>query len=233
MIKKIILISTAAMAVVFSGCSSIEQVNPTPSEYKNELSYEHQLIIEREVDNRTKAIKIQAELDAKHKYEKVIANWKKEIKYFEMGKYAIQKGYVTQPMIVPIVNDNGTVTIHNMGCKIQKPLDAEAFIDYYSKDESLLQKHTVLEQAMENSSNGFGVSLPMQSSQEDSTVSTFEEASVKEIIVPFQKTYKNTAILNDYALNYTVKDNVFLVSFKSEQEKSDFCTKSGICEVAQ
>lgn len=225
------LIIMSAGVILFIGCSaSQEQVNPTPSEYKDGYSYEQQLIIEREVENRTKAIKVQVELDAKARYERVIANWKKEIKYFEMGKYAIEKGYVTNPLIVPIVNENGTVTIHNLGCKIQKPLDANAFIDYYSKDESILQKHTVLEQEMSTQVVVSGISLPLQNNKPDVQVTTFKDKSEKEVVVPFKKSYKNTAILNDYALNFTVKDEDFLVAFKSQEEYAQFCAKSGICE---
>lgn len=228
---KIKLMILSVVGLMFIGCSSSqEQVNPTPSEYKDGLSYEQQLIIENEVEKRSKAIKLQAELDAKNKYERVIANWKKEIKYFEMGKYAIEKGYVTNPMIVPIVNENGTVTIHNMGCKIQKPLDANDFIDYYSKDESLLQKHTVLEQDFSTHTLVAGVSLPMQTNKPDMHIATMAQESEKEVVIPFKKTYKNTSLLNDYALNYTVKDEDFLVSFKNQDEYMQFCEKSGICE---
>lgn len=215
--------------IIFSGCSSKEQANALPNQYTDlnkEKEYEDmkKKIIE---ENRDKWIN-----EGFNKAKKILTNYASKIKSYEVGKYAMRKGYVTYPQIVA-VEENGQVSVQNFGCEIKKELSIDEIMTIFANDG--LQTSTVYNpsSASNNSTlnsnssdvSAVGVDYTMGGNKTVQTTSELNNLIEKS----FQNSFKNKEILDNYSVSYIRSGGELIASFKSDQEYSNFCQMTSIC----
>lgn len=227
-----LILLSSLMVLLLSGCSSKEQVNSLPNDYTNlskEKDYE---------DMKKKIIEENRDIWVKEGFDKakrIIEKYAQKIKSYEVGKYALRKGYVTYPQIVPI-EVNGVVTIENMGCELKKELSVDEIMTIYANDS--LKTTTNNYDALSPTSSFDGNDVPNTSSitaiNNDyntnnnfiETTQSFNESFEKA----FQLSYKNKEQLDKYNVSYLKSGGELIATFKNKNEYSSFCQMSEICK---
>lgn len=215
------------MVLSFNGCSSKEQVNSLPNEYTNlskEKEYEDmkKKIIE---ENREKWVN-----EGFVKAKKILEKYAQKIKSYEVGKYALRKGYVTYPQIIQ-VEENGVVKIENMGCEIKKELSIDEIMTLYANDSlktSTTAGYDVGGVEINSTSNLVSAVNNNYNTNNNFLESTqsFNDSFDKN----FQLTYKNKEQLDKYNVSYLKSGGELVATFKNKDEFNSFCKMSEICK---
>lgn len=227
--KTRLILFSSLIILLLTGCSSKEQVNSLPNDYTNlskEKDYE---------DMKKKIIEENRDIWVKEGFDKakrIIEKYAQKIKSYEVGKYALRKGYVTYPQIVPI-EVNGIVTIENMGCELKKELSVDEIMTIYANDSL---KTTTTNYDIINSS--FGGNSASSSSitainNDYNTNSNFIETTQsfnESFEKAFQLSYKNKEQLDKYNVSYLKSGGELIATFKNKNEFNSFCQMSEICK---
>lgn len=213
-------------AILLSGCSSKEQVNPMPNEQidlSKEKTYKdmEKKIIE---ENREKWIEIGFE-----RAKKSLEKYKDKINSYEVGKYALRKGYVTYPQIVA-VEDGGQVSIQNFGCEIKKELNIEEIMTIFANDTLKTSTMPTLSGYGSFNNNG-GDQVGVTSTNYATNNSTIENSNSfnDSYEKRFSNSYKNKEALDKYNVAYLKSGSELVAKFKNNNEYSSFCKMSNIC----
>jgi hypothetical protein len=210
-----------------TGCSSKQQVNSLPNEYTNlskEKEYEdmRKKIIE---ENKEKWVN-----EGFNKAKKIVEKYAQKIKSYEVGKYALRKGYVTYPQIIPI-EENGIVRIENMGCELKKELSVDEIMTIYANDSlktgttssfGVSVNDGILNDSYVSSVNNEYIS----NNQQIESVQSFNESFEKT----FQLSYRNKEQLDKYNVSYFKSGGDLTATFKNKNDYATFCQMSDICK---
>ena len=226
--KKITVILSMFSILIFSGCSSKQQVNALPNgqiDLMQEKTYED---IKKRIisENKDKWVAIGFE-----RAKKSLEKYKDKINSYEVGKYALRKGYVTYPQILS-VEENGQVSIQNFGCEIRKELSIDEIMTIFANDSLQVNNSNAIPSYGNINSkgdfDGVGVIETSYSTNNKTIESTseFNEAFEKR----FMNSFKNKEQLDKYNVSYLRSGAELIANFKNNQEYSNFCQMSEICK---
>lgn len=219
-------------AVLFSGCTSVHQVNPTPEQQvgtktsaaEDEFNKERQI---QEAYNKGMREGISKGHD--QAVSIITKEYLPYIKRLEAGKYAVRKGYITPPEVMVLQGSDGTLSYRTTGCKIEKELDVN---DIFKKFGSSV--------VISNSSSKLGDDKAMQPSAADESyrisyrdsvsIPTMRPGSQSEIMTKnISKTAANKLVLDEYNIRYSEIDGEYVASFATKEEMEGFCGQFRIC----
>lgn len=223
---KLIISSFLVSIILFTGCSSKEQINSLPSEQIDLVREKNYKDMEKKIveENREKWIEIGFE-----RAKKSLEKYKEKINSYEVGKYALRKGYVTYPQIVA-VEDGGQVSIQNFGCEIKKELSIDEIMTIFANDT--LQTTSFASPSLSYGNTGgidqissVSADYVSNNSRIEST-SSFNESYEKR----FLNSFKNKEQLDKYNVAYLRSSGELIAKFKNNEDFSSFCKMSDICK---
>ena len=150
--------------------------------------------------------------------KKVLKNYKENIRAYEIGKYLIERRYLTYPQVWQ-VREGNSVRLVVTPARIEKELNIDELFDrfgsdipeYPKKDEQLPQDKEKLN-SVYIADRDVPQDLPDSASRDDRIVT-----------MKVRKTYRNREILDRANLVYQDAGNYYKVMFFSSNEKRDFC----------
>lgn len=165
--------------------------------------------------------------DAFIESKKILAQYKNEIKAFEIGKYLVRNGYITYPKVWQRVDSNGDIKIEIQPSRIEKELN---IADIFTKFGSI----PTAPYAEKAESNPLHAKNSVYSATRDNFSSTPKKASANQDIVTIsmENTGTNEEIVRRANLVYSVDkpNNRIKVMFFNRTEKNNFCSQYQICE---
>ncbi|MBR8466476.1 hypothetical protein KDE13_09030 [Campylobacter sp. faydin G-140] len=160
--------------------------------------------------------------------KKILAKYKNEIRAYEVGKYFLQKGYVTYPKVWQRFDENGNVKIEIQPSRIEKELN---IADIFSKFNTLPTNpnpETVTNNPLEARNSVY-------TGTRDSRVGSIPKKADnnQEIVtISIENTGRNEDILKTANLVYSVDkpNDRIKVMFFNRSEKDNFCEQYKICK---
>ena len=239
--KKIINLTIAGALFVITGCSSKHEINRVPSNVDS-LSYVKQVEFERgyqkaQDENREKWINI-----GFSRAKDIIRQWGNKIKSYEAGKYALQRGLVTNPELVFIDNADGTTTVKSVGCKVAKVLSPDDIIDLYKNTQVPNKLSINMNKANSNKTGNYSSNnsdgnyaknkvrlIDQYKYNNNKNYITNVNSINKTVYKNFKKTATNKSILSQFGISCNSTEFNYQCNFKNKETMQDFCTKSRLC----
>lgn len=216
------VIAIALLSLLFSGCSSLHQTNDLPNKDEESIFIEklRKDMYDKGYNQAQHDLKNQIDL----KYRKIIEEYREDFLKLELGKFAIKKGYITFPEML-IQNIDGTIIIDSLGCKVQKPLNTNEIIDFYTNSNSMIRSTDFSKNTTKNNDENNAIWI---SSNENNKMKTLNEVK-NEVSLYLPKNYRTQEILKIYNLDFNTEDETYIVNFKNDKEKKEFCSITEIC----
>lgn len=231
MMKKIIG-SVFFGAILFTGCTSVHQVNPTPEQQagakistaEDEFNRERQI---KEAYNKGMREGISKGHD--QAVSIITKEYLPYIKRLEAGKYAVRKGYITPPEVMIFQAQDGTLSYRTTGCKIEKELDVNEIFKKFGSSVVISSSSSKF-----SDDKTVEASIPDESyriSYRDSvSIPTMRPGSQSEIMTKnISKTAANKLVLDEYNIRYSEIDGEYVASFATKEEMEGFCGQFRIC----
>lgn len=218
--------------VLFSGCTSVHQVNPTPEQQigtktsvvEDEFNKERQI---QEAYNKGMREGIFKGHD--QAVSIITKEYLPYIKRLEAGKYAVRKGYITPPEVMVLQGSDGTLSYRTTGCKIEKELDVN---DIFKKfGSSVVISNSSAMSVNEKTADQSAADESYRISYRDSvSIPTMRPGSQSEIMTKnISKTAANKLVLDEYNIRYSEIDGGYVASFATKEEMEGFCGQFRIC----
>lgn len=165
--------------------------------------------------------------DAFEEAKKILAKYKNEIRAYEVGKYFMQKGYITYPKVWQRVDSDGNVKIEIQPSKIEKQLNISEIFTKFNTLPTNPYPERVKGDPLEARNSVYVANRD---------ASTFMPASADSnqniITISIEKSGENEEILKKANLVYSVdkEKNRLKVMFFNRTEKQNFCDQFQICD---
>jgi hypothetical protein len=219
-------------AVLFSGCTSVHQMNPTPDQQistKTSMA-EDEFNKERLVQEAyNKGVREGISRGHDQAVSIITKEYLPYIKRLEAGKYAVRKGYITPPEVMVLQGSDGTLSYRTTGCKIEKELDVN---DIFKKFGSsvVISNSTAMVVNEKNANENFVDESYRISYRDSVAIPTMRPGSQSEIMTKnISKTATNKLVLDEYNIHYSELDGVYIASFATKEEMEGFCGQFRIC----
>lgn len=163
--------------------------------------------------------------DALEEAKKILARYKDEIKAYEIGKYLVEKSYITYPKVWQRLDEFGNLKIEIQPSKIEKPLNLSEIFGKFGVLPTNPNPEKISKDPI-NSRNS------VYSAVRDTTTSLPSKVdSNRQILtISLEKSSKHEEILKKANLVYSVDKDRLKVLFFNRTEKENFCNQFKICE---
>jgi len=232
--KKNVILTTLVGFLLVGCANSTVQTNPNPSvdtdSYslikKNEYNKGYNDALEK---NKDKWVQM-----GFNEAKKSLNLYKKDIKSYEAGKYALKEKLITNPRIYAVRGAGGTIEVKTLGCQIAPLRNPNQILDFYKKYKNYIE-------VINDDSNAFSTSSKKVSNQnlesvgiisyyENSKSDTVKPQEIQRVIKTFPKSYKMKNMVEQYGLNCTLDKTDYLCQFSSKNVLDEFCKQSGMCK---
>lgn len=227
---KLVGISAVLTALMFVGCSSTHQMNPTPQEQGSSLatSAEAEFNRERQIKEAYEQGYKKGASEAHDEAVRIITEeYLPYIKRLEAGKYAIKKGHITPPEVMILQAEDGSLSYRTTGCKIEKELDVGDIFKRFGKS-------VVVSQGAGQKTDHVGADSVSESyafaGRDAVRYPVMRPGSAAEMMTTeIAKTSVNKLVLDEYNVRYSEKEGSYLAVFASKAEMDGFCNQFRIC----
>jgi len=228
------IILATLVGFLLIGCSSTVQTNPNPNVDTDSYS----LIKKNEYN------KGYNDALAKHKdkwvqmgfneAKKSLSLYKKDIKSYEAGKYALKEKLITNPRIYAVRGAGGTIEVKTLGCQIAPIRSPNQILEFYRKYKNYIEvinaETNTFPTSTKRVKNKNIESVGIISYYENSKSNTIKPQEIQTVIKTFSKSYKMKNMVEQYGLNCTLAKTDYLCQFSSKKVLEEFCKQSGMCK---
>lgn len=214
--------------VLIGGCSSKVNINPSPSEQKEEAGMESSFKKEKfENEGYEAGFKNGYEAGLNKALKILNGEYAARIKRMEAGKYLVQKKYITAPEVFVVTGADGSLSYKVKGCQIEKEFDAKDILERFGSALSIKNTDSASQKTTDpetEKASGFGIA----SKDTVSKLPTKIGISKKLAKIVARVETKNT--LDEYNIEYFEREGFYYASFADTDELVAFCKQFNICE---
>lgn len=235
--NKLLFLGYCCLVVLFTGCSSKEQINLTPQQEaasasisKDQAAFEYKKGFD---DGYKKAQKEQEQIQFERAKKIIKDRYLPYIKNLQIGAYLVKNHFITGPIPINIEKADGSMETKIEGCKIQKPYTLDDIFKIFGKVDSqreIIRPHTQQvnnnDQQQSQASNSISIVESDMPINLPSRINSYK----KNITVKVRKTLENKNILDAYNAKYSIENLYFVVKFNNKDESNAFCQTTSICQ---